>query len=273
MTNEPLCDIYPVDNVRYLLSVNGPDYITTRLRRGETWEKFMLTISQFFIDGIENPVLVDVGANLGAWTIPMGKHIQPRNGKIFAFEPQRPVFYQLCGNLFLNNLTHCYAYNMALGNKRERINIPLLDVHRSVNVGAFSISDDINQQLASCGWTQEYADYQDVECDTLNAFFADRADEKVHLVKIDVEGWELEVLQGSKGFLRNAGFPPLLFEVWGEQMPKMLPKREKLLAFVESLGYDYVISNELCIAQHRDNKMIDIKTEGDQVYLYRLAKS
>ncbi|WP_109078522.1 FkbM family methyltransferase [Aggregatibacter kilianii] len=272
MTNEPLCDIYPVDNVRYLLSTRGPDYITERLRRGETWEKFLLTISQFLIEGIENPVLFDIGANLGAWTIPMGKYIQPRHGKIFAFEPQRPVFYQLCGNLFLNNLMHCHAYNMALGNKRETIRIPLLDVHRSINVGAFSISDEINQQLASCGWTQEYSEYQEVECNTLNSLFADWPDEKVHLIKIDVEGWELEVLQGAKRFLRNSGFPPLLFEVWGEQMPKMLPKRAQLLAFVESLGYDYVLSNELCIAQHRENKLIEVKTEGEMVYFSRLVK-
>ena len=42
----------------------------------------------------DGDTILDIGANLGAYSIPIAKDIQSVNGQVIAFEPQRIIFYQ-----------------------------------------------------------------------------------------------------------------------------------------------------------------------------------
>ena len=55
---------------------------------------------------------VSVGANMGTVTVPMAE-AHPMY-EIHAWEPQRVVFQQLCGNVALNHCHNVYAYNKAV---------------------------------------------------------------------------------------------------------------------------------------------------------------
>ena len=60
--------------------------------------------------------IIDIGANNGHFTVEFAQYVGD-NGKVHSFEPQRIIFQQLCGNVFLNGLDNVYTYNVALGDK------------------------------------------------------------------------------------------------------------------------------------------------------------
>ncbi|MDS1916330.1 FkbM family methyltransferase [Enterobacter asburiae] len=249
---ENIVEFHRCGNLNYLLT-NGPDLISNYLREGKVWEAITLKVSQLLIDQIDKPVLIDIGANLGAWSVPMGSYVKERGGVVHAFEPQRPVFYQLCSNFLANDLMNCFANNMAIGDFTGYIDIPLLDIFRSKNVGALSLSEKIRHMQ---GWNINVNKKEKVRIITLDELQLPSA----NLIKIDVEGLELEVLKGGKNWIRQSGNPPIIFEVWGDSMKGMLDKKKKLFTFLQDeMKYELYLNGELCIAQHSEDSFIALE--------------
>lgn len=125
-----------------------------------------------------NMVVVDAGANIGAHTVALARMA----GFVHAFEPQRQVYYTLCGNVALNHLHNVRCHHAALGDTDERIKIQMLDDGTPNNLGAFSI-----------GAGGPLLDEVDVK----------RLDIRCNFLKIDVEGYELEVLRGAEPMIKE----------------------------------------------------------------------
>lgn len=95
--------LYTVGDTQYLLT-QGRDLISSHLKAGQRWEGFVVDLIAMYLSRIEKPVFVDIGANLGAISVPIAQFLQPRGGQVHSIEAQRAVFYQLCGNIFANNV-------------------------------------------------------------------------------------------------------------------------------------------------------------------------
>lgn len=126
-------------------------------------------------------LIVDVGANIGTTAIPSSKAVGP-NGKVFAFEAHPKTFHYLSKNIKLNQLENFSLFNCALGEKNGFVNITNLDADDQNKISK-------NQEEVS------------IEMATLDSFMRDI--DKIDLLKIDVEGYELFVLQGAKETLRK----------------------------------------------------------------------
>ncbi len=83
--------------------------------------------------------MLDIGANLGAYSIPLAKSMRDVGGVLMAFEPQRILYYQLCGNVVLNRLDNFIAINKAVGDYDGDIEIPEINYENNTNIGAFSL--------------------------------------------------------------------------------------------------------------------------------------
>ena len=154
--------------------------------------------------------VVDAGANIGALTVPLAGMVGPE-GLVLAFEPQRPLFHMLCGNLALNGIEHVIARCAAVGAREGTIGVPKLDYRLTDNFGALALLEG--------GGTP-------TPLRTIDGLQLDR----LRLLKIDVEGAELEVLRGASQTI--ARLRPILY-VENDRRDKS----SALIAALEAMGY------------------------------------
>ncbi len=235
----PRVNIVRTDHTDYLL-FSTVDAITKTIEANGAWAPLLIDIALTFCSGIEAPLILDVGANLGAFSIPIAQKIAAGGGAIFAFEPQRIVYYQLCGNIFLNRLDNVHAFNVAIGSAAGEIDIPDLQYANCENVGGFTLSE-----LAKTVYkVEEIGGSNIVQIQCLDALKLPRAPD---LIKVDVEGFELEVLKGSRHLLSDSGFPPMLLEA---STQFHVEQRHRVLQWLEEFGYGYFCIADEVIAQH-----------------------
>jgi FkbM family methyltransferase len=134
-------------------------------------------------------VALDVGANIGALTIPMAQLVGPE-GFVYAFEPQRIVFQILCGNIALNELGNVKAYPNAVGANGGRLKVAVPDYRIAGNFGGVSVGSAEGENIAV------------IALDEMSL-------PAVQLIKIDVEGMEVAVLRGAAATIARCR--PLLY--------------------------------------------------------------
>jgi len=197
----PKIDLVRCQDADYLLLATD-DAISQHLRHRGTWEPHLVAISRMFVHGIAEPLILDIGANLGAYAVPLAKAIDGAKGVIYAYEPQRIVYYQLCGNIFLNRLDNVHAFCTAIGDADGSVSIPTLDFARTSNVGGFSLLDDVRARTDSVTLQN---DQRSVET-PLSRLDSLHLPQAPCLIKIDVEGAELEVLMGAGSWLNSSNY-------------------------------------------------------------------
>lgn len=166
---------------------------------------------------------VDCGAHTGSWTLIMATHFR----EVYAFEPQRLIYQQLCGNVALNGLTNVMAYNIGLDEEDRQ-----LTLHRPEGARGLSTArSDFNWRFAPGRLSPEMCAAR-----TLDSFTEALTD--VGLVKIDVEGLELRVLRGALEVLRRNDLPKLLVECWAHDW--YARDKQELLIFLDEIGYRVV---------------------------------
>ena len=246
-------------DAKYLL-FSTKDLISNTIFQTGKWEEHIQAISKLFLTAYESPLLLDIGANIGAYSIPLAKSIGEIGGKVIAFEPQRIVYYQLCANIILNRLDNYYAVNSAVGEKQCDIDIPELDYELSTNIGAFSINKEYREKHGIEKSVKKT--FNKVNMISLNGL---KVEKPPALIKIDVEGFELTVFKGAKNFLEKNNFPPILFEAWSKEW--FSEDKEELLAYVRNLGYEITrLGKSDYIAQHLNNLVrVDFLTDSNGV--------
>ena len=172
----------------------------------------------------QGDTVVDAGANIGSHTLFFARAVG-RDGRVYSFEPQRFIFQILCGNVALNGFRNVWCVPAALGNQEGRIDVPVPNYERPNNFGGFSL---------------DFATFKESgEIKRLDALRL----EACSLIKIDVEGMELDVLQGAERTIRT--FRPILY-LENNRKEKSTELLEHLIA-----GLRYVVfrhgQNVLCL--------------------------
>lgn len=188
------------------------------------------------IKDISAPVVFDIGANIGTFTSWMAKAF-PR-GKVYSFEPQRAVFQMLSGNVAINNLYNVYTYNMGLGRENTKVEFEEPNYFQENDFGTFSLVGDII--------TDKTTDKIVVQINTLDWFMEYYNIPKVHLLKIDVEGMDLDVLVGATKTLKKH-FPTIFIEHFDNRKSII----EDIKEFLDEFNYAYELigNNVLCRPQ------------------------
>jgi FkbM family methyltransferase len=137
--------------------------------------------------------VIEVGANIGSHTVGLAKRVGP-SGKVFAFEPQRACFALLQSQIALNQLHNVIAFNEGSGADERELWLPRIDYSGRGNFGGVSL------QRSGSGQQEK------VKVRRLDDVFPDAP---AHLIKIDVEGMEREVIAGARALIERS--KPLLY--------------------------------------------------------------
>ncbi len=147
-------------------------------------------------------IALDIGSNIGVHTIEWAKYMHGW-GHVYSFEAQEWVYYALAGNIAINNCYNAKAFNVAVGEKNGEINIPVPDYFRPGSFGSLELQKSNSNE--NIGQTIDYSKTEPVRLVSIDSLALTRID----LIKIDVEGMELDVLRGCKESIEK--FRPLLF--------------------------------------------------------------
>lgn len=215
---------------------SGPDALGKILLQQGVHEPSTINISKYILSQVSGRVghLLDIGANIGSYAIPIAKQLGSKV-VVSCFEIQKPVFYQLCGNIFLNSLSNVTAYNFAIGERTHKITIPNVNYETCFNVGGFSIDataqsvDRLDFQNSILSGEQQA---QMLALDDFNELAP------ADLIKLDIECYELEAITGMQSYLAASGFPPLIIELLPTPPHNwFIPKKNKFLEFLHGIGY------------------------------------
>ena len=131
---------------------------------------------------------IDVGANEGLWTKEYLKHFP--TAKVSSFEPSKATFETLVQNI--RDCSSVTAINKGCGAKNEERTL----FYDKIQSGMASLS---RRDLEHLGI--EFNESETIEIITLDSYFADNLNNAPKVIKIDVEGHELGVLQGATKIL------------------------------------------------------------------------
>jgi len=170
-------------------------------------------------------VFLDVGSHFGLWSV-YAAGIVGRTGKVFAFEPS-PAFAVLRENAALNSPVQ--AFNMGLGAQDSEATF--FDQGMASSGSFVNEVTRINEKFQS---TVPIGGNK-VKIRTLDTLVAELG-VRPDLIKVDVEGFEFEVVRGAENVLRNIR-PVMLIEIHPWQLKLSGSSDQALIAFLESKGY------------------------------------
>jgi FkbM family methyltransferase len=138
-------------------------------------------------------VIVDGGANIGFFTVPVAHRTQDRGTRIISFEPQRQLFQALGGSLVLNGYGHVYLHNCGLGAEPGTAQLPAVDYSIAQDFGTVSLSN--TPTVDEHGWMSDRV----VDVTSIDAMSLPRLD----FFKLDVEGYEIPALVGALNTIKQ----------------------------------------------------------------------
>ncbi len=198
-------------------------------------------------DGV---VAIDCGANIGVHTVEWAIAMTGW-GSVVAIEPQERIYYALAGNIAINNCFNATALHAAVSFETGVMGIPNPDYLTPSSFGSLELRRRDGNEFI--GQTIDYSDAKLVPVRTisLDALKLPRVD----LIKIDVEGMELEAVQGARDML-GRDRPILLVE-------SIKSDRATLRHFLAELGYQVMAVGMNLLAIHAsDQTLTQVRVSG-----------
>lgn len=169
----------------------------------------------------EGDVFVDLGGNEGYFAILASKIVGIR-GKVICIEPQRRLWNVIFENTRLNHCLNIQLLPFAVSDKRDVLELILSP---SNNTGSSGLVGNVRNSF----WRR-----QSTEAIVLDDL---PIQEKVKLIKIDIEGFELKALKGAISMLERKAIENILIEVHPSQLINLGQTEEELRIFLNGYGY------------------------------------
>jgi len=192
---------------------------------------------------LQNGVIFDIGANVGDWSKFVIDEYQEMNYKLYMFEPSTFAYDKMIQNIQSTN--NIKQFKIGFGDKSETIKI-YFDEEAQGSAGAF---------IKDAKYSEE------IQIDTIDNFCQANKIEKVDFLKMDVQGYEYNILLGSKEMIENGNIESIQFEtdepnienrIFFKDFWNLLHKNYKIYhslynGLVEIKEYHYSLENFNCM--------------------------
>ena len=225
-----------------------PDDLLWAFPNGDYYEKNVIYFLDLIINSYAKPVLVDVGANCGYYSVKYSGYC----GHIYAFEPVDKTHKILAGNISANKLKNVTLFQNGLSDVDEKLEINLYNT--SANDSIFDRQVPADHPLKKTGT-------QTIQLKNLDDLVKTGIVGIPSIIKIDVEGAELKVLKGAKSTI-NKYRPTVVFEYSANTAADAGYDKELLLTVLELKDYNiYGIAEDeqdftLVTQKDFDNKQV-----------------
>ena len=208
----------PVSERFFDYTVKGLDYASLSF----LYKELFCSDDYFFKATSQAPVIIDCGANIGMATLYF-KYLYP-DAKIVAFEPNPQIYKLLKSNIETNHISNTELHNIALYNEEKELSFFTGD--ESGNLRG-SILEDRGRKNEIVVKAKKLSDYL-------------RTTGKVDLIKIDVEGAELNIIQDlfDSSMLQKADQYVIEYH---HNINEEKPGLSAFLAKFESSGFNYSV--------------------------------
>ena len=194
------------------------------------WGEFEVDLINFLKSLLNDcSVFIDIGANIGIYTLLASKHIR-KDGKVFAFEPSDWAYNRLKENLKLNETKNVEVFKLAVSN--------------FTGLKQFYVcEDDAYNSLISTPM-KEVQKVVEVESICLNDFCVNRNIDQIEILKIDVEGADYLVLKGAEEILKSDKSPIIVCEFNQKISGGITYNKDEFSEFMKELSYKFFMINE-----------------------------
>ena len=170
-------------------------------------------------------IAVNVGANVGYYSLLLSRLVGHR-GHIYAFEPLPINFERLKINIDIN-VDNVTPYNLALGDAPK--------------ISRYKFNPSINGGIPNFGgFSMVGTESEDgnivIETITLDDFVQQRAIQDIRFLKIDVEGFESQVLNGARATVQRFR-PTIMVEYLAMLKTGTDQNVREIQRFMDSMGY------------------------------------
>lgn len=211
---------------------------------------------------------IDVGANLGFFSVLLAKAVAPHGGRVLSVEPTKNALRRLKANLQRNGVDGVATIFEGVASNQQGV------VELTVIVGKEEyscISGEKHERMMGDEGTEYVVEKQSVPSAPLDQLVAER-ELNPGIIKVDVEGAELLVFQGAKKTLETHR-PIVLSELSERMLAKTGATTAEVVAIFKQLDYDVLDPSDLNETAPRflDEEMLCIPRERREQYAKALA--
>jgi len=179
----------------------------------------------YWLDVVEpllskDDVVFDVGTNIGT----ISNWFANRTQHVHGFEPHPDNLQMTNDQIVLRKTTNITLSQLALGSEPGTLQLHVKSFHGHHSLGDTSVSPTVEKI--------------DVEVETVDRYCASNGIERIDFLKIDVEGFEEDVLRGATTMLKNKNVGLVLFEVRRTILESIGKKGEDIFALLMEQGYN-----------------------------------
>lgn len=185
--------VAPLQDNGLVCFINTKDLIGWKIYFFGEYEKGTNRILAKYVK--DTDIVIEAGANIGSESLLISKQLT--TGHLYCFEPNPYTFERLKINLSINELENVSAYDYALGETDSQINFHIYP-----------------KGFCNAGMSSKYMETRDtikinVVQQTLDTFVAQNNITKVDFIKMDIQGAEMDMINGSAKTIER--FKPTIF--------------------------------------------------------------
>jgi len=217
------------NNIRLYIN----DYATLSINIPDMYERREYFLYKDFIPD-KGWIVADIGAYVGLFSLYTSKAVS-NSGLVISFEPNPLAYCWLLNNIRLNMANNIVTLPFALGNIVNRMQLYV--AKENIGASSFIMNHIIQNPAGKYTIAAEFV----VPMITFDYFMENskqligRYIKNLDLVKIDVEGYELKVLEGAKNALKQRIIKRFIIEVHKDQI-----LTEEIIQYLKNYGFHVV---------------------------------